>query len=154
MASNLTQTFDPRIHMNLFLNIQYLDLWLFDLTRATANNIQGYADSAQIGTGLRQRIYSRAFIVGDANNPNNRWVYLVLDTANGDTAIRNGVLEGVAALGSTYSMYGSSNIALTGTHSHSGPGACKSLCHKYCAQWFKPRSARPNCWIWNECSRY
>ena len=89
---------------------------------------QGYADTAQVGTGLRQRIYSRAFIVGDVNNPNNRWVYLVLDTANGDTAVRNGVLEGVAALGSSYSMYGSSNIALTGTHSHSGPGACKLIC--------------------------
>jgi neutral ceramidase len=48
---------------------------------------------------------------------------MVLDTANGDTAIRNGILEGVAALGSNYSMYTTSNIAVTGTHSHSGPGA-------------------------------
>jgi len=83
----------------------------------------GYADISQVGTGLRQRIYSRAFIVGDANNAANRWVYVVLDTANGDTAVRNGVLEGVKALGSAYSGYTSSNIAITGTHSHSGPGA-------------------------------
>lgn len=48
---------------------------------------------------------------------------MVIDTANGDTAIRNGILEGVAALGSGYSMYDTSNIAVTGTHSHSGPGA-------------------------------
>ncbi|KAH8601598.1 Neutral/alkaline nonlysosomal ceramidase [Bisporella sp. PMI_857] len=86
-------------------------------------NFMGYADSSQVGTGLRQRIYSRAFIVGDVNNAANRWVYLVLDTANGDTAVRNGILEGVAALGSAYSVYGQSNIAVTGTHSHSGPGA-------------------------------
>jgi neutral ceramidase len=59
------------------------------------------------------------------NNAANRWVYLVLDTANGDTAVRNGILEGVAALGSAYSVYGQSNIAVTGTHSHSGPGACE-----------------------------
>ena len=42
----------------------------------------------------------------------------------GDTAVRNGILEGVAALGSDYAMYGESNIAVTGTHQHSGPGAC------------------------------
>jgi neutral ceramidase len=32
-------------------------------------NMMGYADPKQIGTGLRQRLYSRAFIVGDINNP-------------------------------------------------------------------------------------
>jgi len=47
----------------------------------------------------------------------------VLDTQSGDTAIRNGILEGVAALGSEYSVYSKNNIAVTGTHSHSGPGA-------------------------------
>lgn len=86
-------------------------------------NFAGYADTAQTGTGIRQRIYSRAFIIGDVNNPDDRFVYVILDTQSGDTAIRFGVLEGVAALGSEYSVYGSSNIALTGTHSHSGPGA-------------------------------
>ncbi len=83
----------------------------------------GYASLGQTGTGLRQRLYSRAFIVGDANNPSDRFVYLVLDTQSGDTACRLGILEGVAALGSDYSIYGQNNIAVTGTHSHSGPGA-------------------------------
>lgn len=55
----------------------------------------------------------------------DRWIYLVLDTANGDTAVRRGILEGIAALGSDYAMYNDSNIAVTGTHSHSGPGACR-----------------------------
>ncbi|KAI1343016.1 Neutral/alkaline nonlysosomal ceramidase [Xylariaceae sp. FL0016] len=86
-------------------------------------NFAGYADTSQTGTGLRQRIYSRAFIIGDVNNPTDRIVYLVLDTQGGDTAVRNGILEGVAALGDDYSMYGQGNIAVTGTHSHSGPGA-------------------------------
>jgi neutral ceramidase len=86
-------------------------------------NLGGYASLPQTGTGLRQRLYSRAFIIGDVNNPTDRFVYLVLDTQSGDTAMRYGILEGVAALGSDYSMYGSSNIAVTGTHSHSGPGA-------------------------------
>ncbi|ORY61323.1 Neutral/alkaline nonlysosomal ceramidase [Pseudomassariella vexata] len=86
-------------------------------------NFAGYASSAQTGTGLRQRIYSRAFIVGDVDNPDDRFVYLILDTQSGDTAVRYGILDGLAALGDDYSMYGQSNVAVTGTHSHSGPGA-------------------------------
>ncbi|KAI1490779.1 ceramidase family protein [Biscogniauxia mediterranea] len=86
-------------------------------------NFAGYADTSQVGTGLRQRIFSRAFIVGDVNNPNDRFVYLVLDTQGGDTAVRFGILDGVAALGDDYSMYGQGNIAVIGTHSHAGPGA-------------------------------
>lgn len=83
----------------------------------------GYANLTQIGTGLRQRLNARAFIVGDPNSLTDRVLYLVLDTQSGDTAIRNGVLEGLQALGPGYSMYTASNVAVTGTHSHSGPGA-------------------------------
>lgn len=85
-------------------------------------NFAGYASTDQVGSGVRQRIYSRAFIIGEVDNPSNRFVYLVLDTMSGDTAVRNGILEGLATLGSGYSMYGRSNVAVTGTHSHSGPG--------------------------------
>jgi neutral ceramidase len=83
----------------------------------------GYASLSQTGTGLRQRLYSRAFIIGEVDNPDNRFVYVVIDTAAGDTGVRYGVLEGLASLGSNYSVYGQSNVAVTGTHSHSGPGA-------------------------------
>lgn len=83
----------------------------------------GYANLSQIGTGLRQRLFSRAFIIGSPTKPAERVVYLVLDTQSGDTAIRNGILEGVKALGGDYSMYTAANIAVTGTHSHSGPAA-------------------------------
>lgn len=86
-------------------------------------NLMGYANSSQVGTGLRQRLYSRAFIVGSPTNPSERVVYMVLDTQSGDTAIRNGILEGLKSLGSAYSMYSQKNVAVTGTHSHSGPGA-------------------------------
>ncbi|KAI1388018.1 Neutral/alkaline nonlysosomal ceramidase [Hypoxylon trugodes] len=86
-------------------------------------NFAGYADLSQTGTGLRQRIFSRAFIIGDVNNPNDRFVYLVLDAQSGDTAVRFGILDGVAALGDDYAAYGSGNIAVTGTHAHSAPGA-------------------------------
>ncbi|KAK2590863.1 hypothetical protein QQS21_011455 [Conoideocrella luteorostrata] len=83
----------------------------------------GYANLDQVGSGLRQRLHSRAFIVADKNNPNDRWVYLVLDAQSGDTAVRYGVLDGLKALGDEYKVYGHNNLALTGTHSHAGPGA-------------------------------
>ncbi|PBP25072.1 neutral/alkaline non-lysosomal ceramidase [Diplocarpon rosae] len=86
-------------------------------------NMMGYADTKQVGTGLRQRLYSRAFIVGDVKHPEDRFVYLVLDTQSGDTAVRYGILEGLSKLGSDFSVYGPPNVAVTGTHSHSGPGA-------------------------------
>ncbi|KJZ76932.1 hypothetical protein HIM_03809 [Hirsutella minnesotensis 3608] len=83
----------------------------------------GYANLDQVGTGLRQRLHSRAFIIADAKKPNDRFVYLVLDTQSGDTATRYGVLDGLKALGDEYKVYGHNNVALTGTHSHAGPGA-------------------------------
>ncbi|KAI1260210.1 Neutral/alkaline nonlysosomal ceramidase [Xylariaceae sp. FL1019] len=86
-------------------------------------NFAGYADLSQVGTGVRQRIFARAFIVGDVNNPDDRFVYVNIDTQGGDTAVRYGILQGVAALGDDYAVYGQSNIAVVGTHSHSGPGA-------------------------------
>ncbi|OTA56306.1 ceramidase family protein [Hypoxylon sp. EC38] len=86
-------------------------------------NFAGYADLSQVGSGLRQRIYSRAFIVGDVNKPNDRFVYLVLDTQSGDTTVSFGIFDGLAALGGEYSVYNRGNVAVTGTHAHSGPGA-------------------------------
>ncbi|KAF2458825.1 neutral ceramidase precursor [Lineolata rhizophorae] len=86
-------------------------------------NLMGYADPAQVGTGLRQRLYSRAFIVADPANAADRWVYLVLDTQSGDTAVRDGIMRGLATMGSEYSAYSQDNVAVTGTHSHAGPGA-------------------------------
>ncbi len=85
-------------------------------------NLMGYAQPSQLGTGLRQRLYSRAFIIGDVNRPTERVVYVVMDTQSGDTAVRYGVLQGLQELGPEYSVYKHQNIALTGTHSHSGPG--------------------------------
>ena len=83
----------------------------------------GYADPNQVGSGLRQRLYSRAFIIGNIQKPEDRFVYLVLDTQSGDTAVRHGILEGLSGLGGEYNLYGSGNVAVIGTHSHSGPGA-------------------------------
>ncbi|QBZ57124.1 hypothetical protein PoMZ_02046 [Pyricularia oryzae] len=85
-------------------------------------NLMGYADPNQVGSGLRQRLYSRAFIVGDLAHPADRFVYLVLDTQSGDTAVRYGIISALQSLGPEYAHYGHHNVAVTGTHSHSGPG--------------------------------
>lgn len=79
----------------------------------------GYANTSQVGTGLRQRLYSRAFIIGSPSSTTDRFVYMVLDTQSGDTAIRNGIIEGLQKLGPEYSIYTHKNVAVTGTHSHS-----------------------------------
>ncbi|KAK4138093.1 Neutral/alkaline nonlysosomal ceramidase [Trichocladium antarcticum] len=103
------------------------DLYLLGVGKADITgpvvelNLMGYADPKQVGTGLRQRLYSRAFIIGNAERPEERFVYLVLDTQSGDTAIRYGIIDGVKRLGSSYAVYGHHNIAVTGTHSHAGP---------------------------------
>ncbi|KAH0536274.1 hypothetical protein FGG08_006835 [Glutinoglossum americanum] len=86
-------------------------------------NLMGYANTAQTGTGLRQRLYSRAFIIGSVDNPQDRFVYVVLDAQSSDTNIRYGILSGLAELSSEYSVYGQKNVAVTGTHNHAGPGA-------------------------------
>ncbi|PWW74491.1 Neutral/alkaline nonlysosomal ceramidase [Tuber magnatum] len=83
--------------------------------------MMGYASLGQKGTGLRQRLFSRAFIVGDINHPRDSFVYVTADLQSGDTAIRNGVLEKLQALYGD--LYTQSNVAIVGTHSHSGPGA-------------------------------
>lgn len=83
----------------------------------------GYANLDQVGSGLRQRLHSRAFIVADRSRPDDRFVYLVLDAQSGDTAVRYGVLDALRNLGDEYQVYGHNNVALTGTHSHAGPGA-------------------------------
>ncbi|WP_369335950.1 neutral/alkaline non-lysosomal ceramidase N-terminal domain-containing protein, partial [Halomonas sp. ND22Bw] len=44
----------------------------------------GFADSEQKGTGLRQRLYSRAFIIENPNKPDDTFIYLVTDLAAGD----------------------------------------------------------------------
>ena len=61
-------------------------------------NFMGYASLGQIGTGIRQRIYSRAFIIGSTSQSKDKFVYVITDLQSGDTAIRKGVTEGLDKL--------------------------------------------------------
>ncbi|KJZ76153.1 hypothetical protein HIM_04609 [Hirsutella minnesotensis 3608] len=83
----------------------------------------GYAHTEQVGSGLRQRLYSRAFIIGDTQNPKSRIVYCVLDNLVGDSSVRLGVLEALEKAGEDFAMYNTQNIAIAAVHSHATPGA-------------------------------
>jgi neutral ceramidase len=87
--------------------------------------MMGYAALDQKGTGLRQRIFSRAFIVGDADATEERFVYIIADIACGDAAVRAGLLERLQKLYG--GLYHRQNVAVVGTHSHSGPGRSMML---------------------------
>ncbi|EGO00524.1 hypothetical protein SERLA73DRAFT_178361 [Serpula lacrymans var. lacrymans S7.3] len=83
-------------------------------------NMMGYANLAQTDTGLHMRQRSRAFIVADASNSSNRVVFINSDICMGDTGVRRSI---VAELSSQYpGIYTNDNIALVGTHQHSGVG--------------------------------
>ena len=79
----------PHIHVVRDVGDEYLlGVGKGDITGPVVEiNFMGYANASQVGTGLRQRIYSRSFIIGDVNNPQDRFIYMVLDTQSGDTAI-------------------------------------------------------------------
>ncbi|KAK0867456.1 hypothetical protein LTS02_004194 [Friedmanniomyces endolithicus] len=117
---NVPQTTSPPDGSTTYL----LGVGKSDITGPVAEiNFMGYADPSQLGTGLRQRLYSRAFIVASPADPEARFAYLVLDTQSGDTAVRHGILTALQDLGGDYArLYGAQNVAVTGTHSHSGPG--------------------------------
>ncbi|KAG9092439.1 hypothetical protein FS749_015747, partial [Ceratobasidium sp. UAMH 11750] len=85
-------------------------------------NMMGYADLSQTDTGLHMRQFSRAYIVATpgTQTAKDRILFINSDIAMGDTAIRRGVLEKLAQ--KYPGVYTESNVALVGTHAHSGVG--------------------------------
>jgi neutral ceramidase len=67
---------------------------------------------------MRQR--ARAFVVAEASNSTNRILFLNIDIAMGDSGVRRGILK---ALEEQFpGVYTESNVAVVGTHQHSGVG--------------------------------
>ncbi|KAF9258342.1 Neutral/alkaline nonlysosomal ceramidase [Marasmius fiardii PR-910] len=80
----------------------------------------GYASLAQTDTGLHMRQRSRAFIIAESGNTNNRIVFINADIAMGDTGVRRSI---VSQLTSQFpGVYTNENIAFVGTHQHAGVG--------------------------------
>ncbi|GJE97341.1 neutral/alkaline nonlysosomal ceramidase [Phanerochaete sordida] len=101
---------------------QYLlGLGIADITGPVVEtNMMGYANHAQMDTGLHMRQRSRAWIVADASSPADRIVYINADIGMGDTGIRRSVVEQLSSL--YPGLYNDGNIALGSTHSHAGVG--------------------------------
>ncbi|GJJ09910.1 hypothetical protein Clacol_004134 [Clathrus columnatus] len=82
--------------------------------------MMGYAYLPQTDTGLHMRQRARAAIIAESANSSNRIVFLNIDTAMGDSGIRRGIL---AALEQEIpGVYNENNVAVVGTHQHSGVG--------------------------------
>jgi neutral ceramidase len=99
-----------------------LGLGIADITGPVVEtNMMGYASLAQTATGLHMRQRARAFIVAERASPADRILFINADIAMGDSGVRRALL---AALAEEYGegTYHAGNVALVGTHQHSGVG--------------------------------
>ncbi|PBK59198.1 Neutral/alkaline nonlysosomal ceramidase [Armillaria solidipes] len=121
---------------------QYLlGLGVADITGPIVEtNMMGYASLAQTDTGLHMRQFSRVFIVADASDPSSRILFINSDIAMGDSGVRRSI---VAELTSLYpGVYTNENIALIGTHQHSGVGGyLENLLPQITALGYVPQTA-------------
>ncbi|XP_038060087.1 neutral ceramidase-like isoform X2 [Patiria miniata] len=90
-----------------------------DITGPAAEvNMMGYANPSQVTGGIHLRQFSRAFIIADINKPDNRAVFVSIDAGMQDQLV---TLEVIKLLQAKYKdLYSIKNIAISGTHSHSG----------------------------------
>ncbi|MEW6055056.1 MAG: neutral/alkaline non-lysosomal ceramidase N-terminal domain-containing protein [Bdellovibrionota bacterium] len=91
-----------------------------DLTGPAAElGMMGYANPAQKTTGIHLRLSSRAFVIEDSCS-SRRVVFVSADLGMITQAVKLAVID---RLKSRFgSMYTDSNVMLTATHTHSGPG--------------------------------
>mmetsp|Transcript_3603 Transcript_3603/g.7287 ORF Transcript_3603/g.7287 Transcript_3603/m.7287 type:complete len:703 (+) Transcript_3603:1028-3136(+) len=91
-----------------------------DMTGPAAQvNFMGYAVPNQIGRGIHMRLHARAFVVQDDND--SRVAFVSLDGGMGSDLLNIKVLARVGELLGDSSIYSYDNLAISGTHSHSGP---------------------------------
>lgn len=93
---------------------------IYDITGPAGQiNMMGYANPSQTTLGIQQRLFARAFVIVDQLT-GERVVYVNCDLAFVTQIVKDYVLK---RLQTTYgSLYTASNVGLTGTHTHGGPG--------------------------------
>ncbi|KAL3142319.1 hypothetical protein ABBQ38_002661 [Trebouxia sp. C0009 RCD-2024] len=92
-----------------------------DITGPAADvNMMGYAMLEQIVSGIHTRLYARAYIVADPTQDSNRFVFVNLDACMASQAVTLGVIERLKV--EFGDMYTERNVAISGIHTHSGPG--------------------------------
>jgi neutral ceramidase len=93
---------------------------IYDITGPAAEvNMMGYAMLDQITNGLHLRLFSRAFVIADASN-RTRFAFVSIDACMGSQSIKLEVLKKLQSIYGT--LYTAENVAISGTHTHSGPG--------------------------------
>ncbi|CAL9084382.1 unnamed protein product [Musa textilis] len=96
-----------------------IGLGSYDITGPAADvNMMGYANAEQIASGVHFRLKARTFIVAEPGG--NRVVFVNLDACMASQLVTIKVLE---RLKSRYGdMYNDKNVAISGIHTHAGPG--------------------------------
>ncbi|HEX4842413.1 MAG TPA: neutral/alkaline non-lysosomal ceramidase N-terminal domain-containing protein [Limnobacter sp.] len=95
---------------------------IVDITGPAAGSVMmGYESPTHTSSGLHTRQFSRAFVFGSPCN-GKRVVYVSNDLGMIFHAVRQGVLDRVAADATLSKFYNEQNIMLNATHTHAGPG--------------------------------
>ncbi|GMJ08415.1 neutral ceramidase 2 [Hibiscus trionum] len=90
-----------------------------DITGPAADvNMMGYANMEQIASGIHFRLRARTFIVAEPQG--NRVVFVNLDACMASQIVTIKVLERLKARYGE--LYTEKNVAISGIHSHAGPG--------------------------------
>ncbi|KAK9785596.1 hypothetical protein WJX73_002285 [Symbiochloris irregularis] len=92
-----------------------------DITGPAADvNLMGYASPGQLAAGIYTRLYARAFMIADQADPSKRFVFVNMDACMAAQGVTLAVLH---KLKEQYKgVYTEQNVALSGIHTHSGPG--------------------------------
>ncbi|XP_071530877.1 neutral ceramidase [Panulirus ornatus] len=104
---------DPRPDPSLY----NIGVGIHDVTGPAAGvNMMGYANPAQVNSGIHMRLFSRAFILDDTQR---RVVFVSVDCGMMASILKIKVMERLAA--EYGELYRHQNVILSGTHTHSGP---------------------------------
>ncbi|CAI9778730.1 unnamed protein product [Fraxinus pennsylvanica] len=96
-----------------------IGLGSYDITGPAADvNMMGYASTDQIASGVHFRLRARSFIVAEPQG--NRVVFVNLDACMASQLVTIKVLERLKARYGN--LYTESNVAISGIHTHAGPG--------------------------------
>ncbi|CAL8468077.1 g7616 [Coccomyxa elongata] len=92
-----------------------------DITGPAADvNLMGYAAPGQLAAGIHTRLYARAYIIGDITDDSKRFVFVNLDACMASQGVTMTVLSQLKELYG--GLYHEGNVAMSGIHTHSGPG--------------------------------
>lgn len=74
----------------------------------------------QVAAGIATRLYARAMVVASPHASTDRFVFVSLDACMATQGVTRAVLRDLARTHGD--LYTEQNVALSGTHTHSGPG--------------------------------